>query len=457
MTRTSPWRRRRSSWRSTTATPSTSTKKKRSTPRSTSRTTPTDGGDYRVFENDDTDEIVARAKQESQAKGKEQQAQTDRKNTAKKNLDGIGTPTLGAGAKTSDEMLDQGNVTVDFLVQWTDEIWNKIKGGSGHIDSQKDLKDKFHENRGIQFQKFLTEADDLSKAHKVVEDSLSKSDTELQTLFGEWKGKGANAAEIKYDETIKPHAKELSQQIDGAAKLIPETVTHVYDAVKKKVDEVLELHRTTIAQADINMAKDVLKIANGETEEFDDFMKVAGWVDAVNAKNGNQTDLAERLQNDDCGFNDENKEYGRNVCRYWRDGAFGDRVPGPDQRLQRLLQVRQGHDRPAVRRARAVHGRLPQPADRGQERRQGDDNGGGKKDDGGGGKGRRRDRRGHRRRHRRGPVAAPAVAPRRRRRPGAARGRGPGEARGREEPDHRPAPRGRPGHRQAVPDRPDDR
>ena len=59
----------------------------------------------------------------------------------------------------------------------------------------------------------LTEADDLSKAHKVVEDTLSKSDTELQTLFGEWKGKGANAAEIKYDETIKPHAQELSKQI----------------------------------------------------------------------------------------------------------------------------------------------------------------------------------------------------------------------------------------------------
>ncbi|WP_328445452.1 WXG100 family type VII secretion target [Amycolatopsis sp. NBC_00438] len=283
---------------------------------------------YPTGSDGEVDDRLKEAQQESQAKGKEQQAQTDRKNQAKKNLDGIAKPTLNAGAKSSDEQLDQGNVTVDFLVLWTTDIWNKIKGGTGQLDPQKDLKDKFHENRGIQYQKFLTDADDLAKAHKVVEDTLTKSDTELQTLFGEWKGKGANAAEIKYDETIKPHAKELSQQIDGAAKLLPETVGHVFDAVKKKVDEVLGLHRTTIAQADIGMARDVLKIANGETGEFDDFMKVAGWVDGVNAKNGNQTNLAERLQNDDCGFNDENKEYGRQVCRYWRDGAFTTEYQG---------------------------------------------------------------------------------------------------------------------------------
>lgn len=281
------------------------------------------GGGWDPFDSNDTDEIVSEAKQESAAKNQEHQRQTAERDQAKKNLDGIAAPTLGAGAKSSDEQLDQGNVAVDMLAKWTDEVWNQIKGGEGEKkNSQTDLKDKFHENRGIQYQKFLGDADDLTKAHKVVEDTLTKSDTELQTLFGEWKGKGANAAEIKYDETLKPHAKELSQQIEGAAKLIPETVSQVYTAVKKKVDEVLQLHRPVIAEADIPMAKDVLKVANGDTGEFDDFMKVAGWIDAVNAKNGNPSNLAERLQNDDCGFNDENKEYGRNVCRYWRDGAF---------------------------------------------------------------------------------------------------------------------------------------
>ncbi|MDQ7805122.1 hypothetical protein Q5425_15355 [Amycolatopsis sp. A133] len=270
----------------------------------------------------DVDEALKEAQQEAAAKKQEHERDTAARDQAKKNLDGIGTPTLGAGAKSSDEQLDQGNVAVDMLAKWTDEVWNQIKGDNPKKDSQKELKDKFHENRGIQYQKFLGDADDLGKAHKVVEDALTKSDTELQILFDAWKGKGANAAEIKYDEAIKPHAKELSQQIDGAAKLIPQTVTHVFDAVKKKVDEVLQLHRPVIAEADIPMAKDVLKIANGETEEFDDFMKVAGWIDAVNAKHGNNSNLAERLQNDDGCFNDENITYGRNVCRYWRDGAF---------------------------------------------------------------------------------------------------------------------------------------
>ncbi|MDX3191335.1 hypothetical protein PV458_23250 [Streptomyces sp. MN03-5084-2B] len=277
--------------------------------------------DFLPGSSDDVDEALKEAQQEAAAKGQEHERQTAERDQAKKNLDGIGAPTLGAGAKSSDEQLDQGNVAVDLLAKWTDEVWNKIKDGE-RKDTQKDLKDKFHENRGIQYQKFLGDADDLSKAHKVVEDALTKSDTELQTLFDAWKGKGANAAEIKYDETIKPHAKELSQQIDGAAKLIPQTVTQVYTAVKKKVDEVLQLHRPVIAEADIQMAKDVLKIANEETKEFDDFMKVAGWIDAVNAKHNNNSNLAERLQNDDGCFNDENITYGQQVCRYWRDGAF---------------------------------------------------------------------------------------------------------------------------------------
>ncbi len=281
-----------------------------------------DGGNWRLAEIDDTDDIVKEAKAESQAKKQESQVDIDRRDQAKKNVDAMPAPALGSGTKTSDEMLDQGNVTVDWLAKWTDEIWNKRKGGSGNLNSQTDIKDKFHENRGIQFQKFLTEADDLTKAHKVVEDTLTKSDTELQTLFGEWKGKGANAAQIKYDETIKPHAKELQDQIAGAAKLIPETVTHVYDSLKKKIDEVLALQRPTIAEATIPMAADVLKIANGDTEEFDDFMKVAGWIDACNKKAGMDSNLADRLQNDDCGFNDENKEYGRQVTRFWRDGPF---------------------------------------------------------------------------------------------------------------------------------------
>jgi len=281
-----------------------------------------DGVIIPIGSDSDVDEALKEAQAEAKAKGQETQAETDRRDQAKKNVDSMPAPALGGTTKSSDEMLDQGNVTVDWLAKWVDEVWNHRTGQSGNLNSQTDIKDKFHENRGIQFQKFLTEADDLNKAHKVVEDTLTNSDTELQTLFGEWKGKGANAAQIKYDETVKPHAKELQDQIAGAAKLIPETVTHVYDSLKKKIDEVLALQRPAIAEATIPMAKDVLKVANGETEEFDDFMKVASWIDACNKKAGMDSNLADRLQNDDGCFNDENIQYGRDVTRFWRDGPF---------------------------------------------------------------------------------------------------------------------------------------
>ena len=76
-----------------------------------------DGGNWRLAEADDTDDIVKEAKAESQAKKQESQVDIDRRDQAKKNVDAMPAPTLGAGTKSSDEMLDQGNVTVDWLVK----------------------------------------------------------------------------------------------------------------------------------------------------------------------------------------------------------------------------------------------------------------------------------------------------------------------------------------------------
>jgi hypothetical protein len=256
--------------------------------------------------------VAERDAGESQA-DTEKQAVTD----AQGKLDGTQPPAEGGGgAKDSDELLDLGKPTLDFFSKWIEKAWNKRPGG-GTVDFESTIKSRYDENRGIAFAKFLDEAEALGKAHKVVDETMQSSRTELNTLFNEWTGDGATAARVKFEEAVQPDAKELQEHINGATQLIPETVSAVYEAVKTEVDEVLALHRTQVAQAPLEMAEKVLKIARRETEEYDDLLEVAGWIDSVCG-----SDLSSRLNNDDCCMNDENRDYAYDICGQWCWDSF---------------------------------------------------------------------------------------------------------------------------------------
>ncbi|HKS49404.1 MAG TPA: hypothetical protein VJT49_30705 [Amycolatopsis sp.] len=248
---------------------------------------------------------------------------TDARDKAKTTLDGTSPPAAGGtGAQNSNELLDQGKPACDFLCQWIDQIWNKRPSG-GTLDYMKEIWGRYNRDRNINFGKLFADADDLTSAHKVNDDTMAKAKTELDTLFGEWKGQGANAARVKFEETIQPDHKKLQDQIDGAAKLVPQTATAVFNAVKTKVDSVLGLYRTTVAQATLETANKVIKIARKETDEKSDLLDVAHWVDSCCGSN-----LYERLQDDDCGLNDENRDYAYDLCAKWVAGSFTPEFQG---------------------------------------------------------------------------------------------------------------------------------
>jgi hypothetical protein len=274
-----------------------------------------------------------KAKAERDANSAGDKEQRDKVQNAHKNLDATKPPdAAGTGVKKSDDMLDLGNPALDFFSTWSDQIWNKMPECPGQIDYKKDIWDKFHENREIDFTKFFDDVEDLTSAHKAVEDTMTDSKTALATLFNDWKGQGATAAKVKYEEAITPDATELNEQIKGAADLIPETLTAVYNALKTKVDEVLKLRVDQVAHAPLYIAQQIIKIAGGDVGSKEKLMDVAGWLDQQCPGNN----LADRLSHDDCGLNDENKEYAIGAAKQWLKGSF---EPEFNQRHESFKQL----------------------------------------------------------------------------------------------------------------------
>ncbi|MFD2422311.1 hypothetical protein [Amycolatopsis pigmentata] len=263
------------------------------------------------------------AKADMDAGRAEEKQGTDAKDKASAALAALSPPASGGtGTRNSNDVLDLGRPACDFFCQWIDQIWNKRPSG-GTLDYMKEIWGRYNRDRNIDFAKLLADTEDLTAAHKVNDETIGTAKTELNTLFTEWKGEGATAARVKFEEKIEPEHRKLQEHIDGAAKLVPQVTSAVFDAVVTKVDSVLGLYRTTVAHAPLEMANKVVKIARKETDKKSDLLDVAGWVDSVCG-----SDLSARLQSDDCALNDENRDYAYDLCAKWVAGSFTPEFQG---------------------------------------------------------------------------------------------------------------------------------
>ncbi|OXM55718.1 hypothetical protein [Amycolatopsis alba] len=237
---------------------------------------------------------------------------------ADKDLDSMARPAAGGATTKSDQVLDLGNPALDFFSDWIEQVWNKMPDKPSEMNYKTDIWDRFHENREINFQAMFDEVEDLTDAKKAVEQTGTDATSALTTLFHDWKGEGATAAKVKYEQRIQPDAKELVAQMDGAIKLVPATIDKIYTALKLKVDETLKLRVDKVATAPLFTAKQVVEIANGKVDSKDKLMDVAVWLDSACPGNN----LADRLRHDDCDLNDGNKEYAIGAAKQWLKGSF---------------------------------------------------------------------------------------------------------------------------------------
>lgn len=264
------------------------------------------------------DAAYEKAIAERDARAAADKTQRDAVAKADKDLEAMARPAAGGSTTKSDQVLDLGNPALDFFSQWADQVWNKMPEKPFDISYKTDVWDKFHENREINFQKMFDEVEDLTKARKAVSQTRTDATSALNTLFHDWKGEGATAAKVKYEQRIQPDAQELLAQMGGVIKLVPATIDKIYTALKLKVDETLKLRVDRVATAPLHIAKQVIEVAHGRVDSKEKILDIAVWLDSQVPGNN----LAGRLRSDDCDLNDENREYAKGAAQQWLTGSF---------------------------------------------------------------------------------------------------------------------------------------
>ncbi len=281
------------------------------------------------------EEEYKKATAERDSRAADDKTRREKAQNADKELDSMPRPSAGGTQTTkSDQVLDLGNPALDFFSTWSNEVWNKMPDKPSQIDYKTDVWDRFHENRGINFQKMFDEVEDIGDARAKVDQTRTDATSALTTLFHDWKGEGATAAKVKYEQRIQPDANELVAQMDGVIKLVPATIDKIFTALKTKVDEALKLHDLKVATAPLHIAKQVVEVANGNVGSKEQLLDIAYWLDEQCPGN----DLAGRLRDDDCGLNDGNKEYAIGAAKQWLAGAFKTEFGGKYDAFKKLCK-----------------------------------------------------------------------------------------------------------------------
>src|SRR5690606_4965966 len=217
--------------------------------------------------------------------------------------------------QNSDELFDLGETALEVFEQFV-PIDEEAPGDCRHIDGpinlQTDIEERFNEQRGIDFQKFLDQAQKLRDAHATLRELHETTESNLNSLYKDWTGPAANASYQKYSEDIAPNSNELLEYLEGGADVIEAAVQTVYEVCKSKIEQINDLYTPTVGSAVPDIARKVMTLARGEVEDQEQILEVAAWVDAETGSNIEAT-----IRADDCGLNEENKVMTVNQCKEW--------------------------------------------------------------------------------------------------------------------------------------------
>jgi uncharacterized protein YukE len=270
----------------------------------------------------DLDEVYADAEDES-GDGYSMGINDDRVETGRTTIEGMQPPVEGSssGVEKSDEIFEAARSSLRL---WEDfvPINEKVPGDCLYqkINLETDIKKRFDEQVGISFKNFLDDAKRLRDAHTELAELNSSSETELNNLYKEWTGAAANASYQYYSEKLVPNVTDLLEYLQTAPDMIDTAVTNIFTACKDKANDIIAIYqncRGTVGSATPEMAAKVVKLAGGDFDSQDEVLEVAAWVDSVCGSN-----LESTMRADDCGLNDENKEYTIRECKKWIRDSF---------------------------------------------------------------------------------------------------------------------------------------
>jgi uncharacterized protein YukE len=271
----------------------------------------------------DLDKVYSDAEAESDERGYSTELNDGRVETGRTTLEGMRPPVEGSssGVQKSDEIFDAAR---SALKLWEDfvPINDKVPGDCLYqkINLDTDIKKRYDEQVGISFKNFLDDAKRLRDAHTELAELNTSSETELNRLYKEWTGPAANASYQHYSEKLVPNVTDLLEYLQTAPDMLDTAVTNLFLACKDKANDIIAIYqncRGTVGSATPDMAAKVVKLAGGDFDSQEEVLEVAAWVDSVCGSN-----LESTMRADDCGLNDENKEYTIRECKKWIRDSF---------------------------------------------------------------------------------------------------------------------------------------
>ncbi|WP_410651246.1 WXG100 family type VII secretion target [Amycolatopsis sp. cmx-4-54] len=273
------------------------------------------------FASDDVGKVYDEAKKAGDQASFTQNEETKAVDEGGKKVDEAKEPTAdGAGTKTSDEIFDAAAPALKVFQTFGSllaKVPEDCRGTSRALDFDKDIQKPFDEQRGISFKNFVDDAAHFKTGSKTVQKAIDDTGSQLNTLYGTWTGKAADASSENYNEKILPKAKKLSQTLNDASEATLHTTATVFKLCKGKADTVVDLYKEIVGKADFSMAQKVIAIAAGEKTGKEDLGAIAGWMDVNFGSN-----LVQQLNNDGCCDDDEFKKAGQDLAKQWIQNQF---------------------------------------------------------------------------------------------------------------------------------------
>jgi uncharacterized protein YukE len=278
---------------------------------------PIRGGD---FDQGSLDDVYERAQGESDERGYSAGLTQDEIDENTSTLDGMQAPQEGqsTGVEKSDELFELARPALkvfENFIPANDAVPGDSLGRYGKF-TMEDINTKFDEQMGLSFKKFLDDAERLRTAHQKLSELNSSTESELNNLYQSWTGPAANASFQHFSEKIVPNVSDLIDYLSTSPDMIGTLVQNLFDECKAKADTVIGLYQPTVGSATPDIAMKVVELAN-DASDRDKILEVASWVDSVCGSNIENT-----IRDDNCGLNDENKEYVQRECKKWIRDSF---------------------------------------------------------------------------------------------------------------------------------------
>ncbi|MFC4853297.1 WXG100 family type VII secretion target [Actinophytocola glycyrrhizae] len=273
------------------------------------------------------DEVYEDAQAESEERGYSAGLNDDAVEEGRTDIEDMRPPSEGStvGVEKSDDIFEAARdalrIFQDFLPV-NDKVPSDSLGRQGKLQFETDIVKRYEEQLGISFKNFVDDAARLRAAYGTLSELNTTTETELNNLYREWTGPAANASFQHYSEQITPNVTDLLEFLQTAPGMIDTAVSNIFAACKDKANDVISLYQSfggTLGSATPDIADKVVTLANGDFDSQDQVLEVAAWVDSVTGSN-----LESTIRSDDCGLNDENKDYVIRECKKWIRESFNE-------------------------------------------------------------------------------------------------------------------------------------